>query len=313
LSAVNLPLIDSRETVVQSAETINNRPTLRGPVSFAEENELTNSIQAIDVHAHYGTYLRDGMRPLLAGWSSGAAATVVDRATQAGVRLTVVSPLSGLLPRGGADVVSANVEASEIVQRTPGLLQWVIVHPEQPDTYSQAAELLDSPHCIGIKIHPEEHQYEIRRHGDKLFEFAARHDALVLAHSGDPNSWPDDFAPFADEYSNVRLILAHLGNGGGAAGDPTLQVRTIQNGRHDNVFVDTSSARSILPGLIEWAVSEIGSNRILFGTDTPLYSTAMQRARIDSADISEDQKLDILYRNAEQLLSLEATGQSPSS
>lgn len=274
---------------------------------------MRNVIQAIDVHAHYGTYLRDGMRPLLAGWSSGDATTVVDRATQAGVRLTVVSPLSGLLPRGRADVVNANVEAAETVRQTPGLLQWVIIHPEQSDTYSQAAEMLDSPHCIGIKIHPEEHHYEIRRHGDKLLEFAARHDAVVLAHSGDAHSWPADFAPFADEYSNVRLILAHLGNGGGAGGDPTLQVRAIQECRHGNVYVDTSSARSILPGLIEWAVSEIGSDRILFGTDTPLYSTAMQRARIDSADISEDQKLDILCRNAEQLLTLEATGQSPSS
>ena len=303
---------------MQSAGSINNRPTLCGPLrlrilSADEENELSNAIQAIDVHAHYGTYLRDGMRPLLAGWSSGDATTVVERATQAGVRMTVVSPLSGLHPRGRADVVSANIEASEVVQQTAGLLQWVIVHPEQPDTYSQAAELLGSPHCVGIKIHPEEHEYEITQHGDKLFEFAARHDALVLAHSGDPNSWPKDFVRFADEYSNVRLILAHLGNGGGASGDPTLQVRAIQESRHDNVYVDTSSARSILPGLIEWAVSEIGAKRILFGTDTPLYSTAMQRVRIDSANITEEQKLDILFRNAEQLLSLELTGQPPAS
>lgn len=274
---------------------------------------MSNTIQAIDVHAHYGTYLRDGMSPLLTGWSSGDASTVVDRASQAGVRLTVVSPLSGLLPRGRADVVSANVEAARTVEQTSGLLQWVVVHPEQPESYSQAARMLESPACVGIKIHPEEHQYEIRQHGGKLFEFAARHDAVVLAHSGDPYSLPNDFVPFADEFPNVRLILAHLGNGGGAAGDATLQVRAIQESRHDNVYVDTSSARSILPGLVEWAVGEIGSERILFGTDTPLYSTAMQRARIDSADISQEQKGDILCRNAEQLLSLESNSPLPSS
>lgn len=273
---------------------------------------MSNIVQAIDVHAHYGTYVRDGMQALLADWSTGDAATVVNRATQAGIRMTVVSPLSGLLPRGRADVVSANVEAAEAVSQNPGLLQWVIVHPEQPESWSQAAEMLASPRCVGIKIHPEEHQYEICRHGDKLFEFAARHDAVVLAHSGDPNSWPNDFVPFADQYQNVRLILAHLGNGGSAAGDPTLQVRAIQKCRHDNVYVDTSSARSILPGLIEWAVGEIGSRRILFGTDAPLYSTAMQRARIDSADISREQQVDILCRNAERLLALETTSPSPS-
>ena len=33
-----------------------------------------------------------------------------------------------------------------------------------------------------------------------------------------------------------------------------------------------SSARSILPGLVEWAVAEVGAEKILFGTDSPLYS-----------------------------------------
>ena len=158
---------------------------------------------AIDVHAHYGTYRRDDVSSFLNGWATGDAATVADRARKASIRLTIVSPLSGLLPRGRADVVSANVEASEIVRRTSGLLQWVVVHPEQPDTFVQAAELLSSPHCVGIKIHPEEHQYEIREHGDRLFEFAARHNAVVLAHSGDPKSWPRDFTSFANEYSTV--------------------------------------------------------------------------------------------------------------
>lgn len=264
-----------------------------------------SSTPAIDVHAHFGNYVKSDSPPYLNEWVSGDAVTVVDRAKRAGVRLTVVSPLSGLLPRGSADTAAGNREADAIVRRTPALRQWVIVHPSQPETFSQAEELLSEPHCVGIKIHPEEHQYEIREYGDRIFELAARHNAVVLAHSGDPFSWPADFLPFTNEYANVRLILAHLGNGGGAAGDPTLQVRAIQAARHGNLFVDTSSARSILPGLLEWAVREIGSERILFGTDSPLYSTAMQRARIDSADISQDQKADILCRNAERLLNLD--------
>ncbi len=105
---------------------------------------------------------------------------------------------------------------------------------------------------------------------------------------------------FANSYPNVRLILGHLGNGGGAAGDPTLQVRAIQACRHDNVFVDTSSA-SIMPNLIELAVRRNRFAPILFGTDSPLYSTAMQRARIDSADISEADKRNILCDNAIRL------------
>jgi predicted TIM-barrel fold metal-dependent hydrolase len=59
----------------------------------------------------------------------------------------------------------------------------------------------------------------------------------------------------------------------------------------------------MMPGLIEWSVSEIGAERILFGTDTPLYFTAMQRARIDRADISDEDKRKILLENAQGMFS----------
>lgn len=267
---------------------------------------MTTDDWAIDVHGHYGSYGRPGGSPLLNQWATGDAETVVKRARNARVRWTVVSPLAALLPRGEANAVAGNDEAAVVVEQSDDLLQWSVLHPLQQATYQQTAERLPQAKCMGIKIHPEEHQYKIAEHGKAIFEFAAKHNAIVLAHSGDPFSWPENFVPFANEYPNVRLILAHLGNGGGAAGDPALQVRAIQASRHGNVFVDTSSARSILPGLVEWAVKEIGSDRILFGTDTPLYSTAMHRARIDSADIDEQQKKDILFRNAENLLGIKA-------
>ncbi len=68
-------------------------------------------------------------------------------------------------------------------------------------------------------------------------------------------------------------------------GDLNPQVRAIQRSARHNIYVDTSSTSSLYSGLIEWAVQEVGAERILLGTDSPLYSAAMQRARIDSADI----------------------------
>ena len=59
-----------------------------------------------------------------------------------------------------------------------------------------------------------------------------------------------------------------------------------------------------MSGLVEWAVREIGAHRILFGTDTPLYSAPMQRARIDYAEINDDDKRVILWENAAKLLNL---------
>lgn len=262
------------------------------------------NFSAIDVHAHYGTYFRDGSSDLQNLMASGDAETVVARATRARTDWTIVSPLSGLLPRGRADAAEGNREAARIVPATEGLLQWVIIDPNQNETYRQAEQMLGEPHCVGIKLHPEEHCYPITEHGDALFEFAAKHKAVVLVHSGDENSLPDDFLPFAERYPESKVILAHLGNGGGAAGDPTTQVRAVQASTHGNLYVDTSSARSILPQLVEWAVSEIGADRILYGTDTPLYQAEMQRARIDHAELTDDQKKLILRENAVRLLDL---------
>ena len=259
-------------------------------------------ITAIDVHAHYGVYNRDDAPPLVNEFRGADAATVAARARQVNIRTTVVSPLSGLMPRGQADAVAGNDEAARVTSETDGLLQWVIANPLQLETFRQVDEMLAQPQCAGIKIHPEEHVYPIREHGAALFELAAKHNAVILAHSGDPHSLPKDFVEFAGAYPNVTLILAHLGNGGGGGGDPTLQVRAIQNCTAGNVYVDTSSAQSLMPGLVEWAVKEIGADRILFGTDSPLYSTSMQRARIDSADISDEDKRNILCDNAKRLL-----------
>ncbi|NQT93723.1 MAG: amidohydrolase family protein [Lentisphaerae bacterium] len=68
--------------------------------------------------------------------------------------------------------------------------------------------------------------------------------------------------------------------------------------------MDTSSACNMQPGLIEWAVREVGADKILFGTDSPSYFTPMQRARIDYADISKADKRKILSGNADKLFNL---------
>ncbi|MBM3803834.1 MAG: hypothetical protein FJW26_16150 [Acidimicrobiia bacterium] len=257
---------------------------------------------AVDVHAHYGLYNR-GVSKLVDEFMTGDAQTVVARARESNTVWTVVSPLLALLPRFHGDAVAGNEEAARVTSQTDGLLQWVVINPLQPESYAQAERMLALPKCVGIKIHPEEHGYPIAEHGRALFEFAAKHRAVVLTHSGEQNSLPADFVPLANDFPEVSVILAHLGHGWD--GDPSHQVRAIQAGRSDNLYVDTSSSNSIMPGLIEWAVREVGASRLLYGTDTPLYFAAMQRARIDHAKIRDDEKQVILSGNARKLLNLD--------
>jgi uncharacterized protein len=261
----------------------------------------TTSISAIDVHAHYGTY-NSGKADIINDLMTGDGKVVADRATQSNIRLTIVSPLLALLPRGHGDAVAGNIEAAKVVNETPGLLQYVVIDPRVPETYRQAEEMLKTPKCVGIKIHPEEHLYHINEFGEPMFEFFAKHKAVVLTHSGERNSLPADLVDWANRFPEMKLILAHIGCGWD--GDLTHQVRGVQKSKHGNVVADTSSARSITPKLIEWAVSQIGVDKVLFGTDTPLYQTSMQRNRIDFADLTDSQKKAILHENAERFFGL---------
>jgi predicted TIM-barrel fold metal-dependent hydrolase len=265
-------------------------------------------VEAIDVHGHYGHYNMNPLYeadPIRVQWMSADAAEVARRARAAATQWTVVSPLLAILPRAHADAVKGNIEAADIVPRTPGLLQWVVVDPTNPATYDQARDMLKQPRCVGIKIHPEEHIYPIERHAREMFAFAAEHRAVVLAHSGNKLSMPEAFVPFADEFPEMKLILAHIGNG---EGNHQLQARAIQKSKKGNVWADTSSSMSIFPNMIEWVVAQVGAERVLYGTDTPLYHSSMQRVRIDHGNFTEAQKRLILRDNAVKLLRLAERG-----
>jgi len=259
-------------------------------------------VLAIDVHAHYGACASATASVLQQALTSGDEAVVVDRARRAKTCLTIVSPLEALMPRHNADPVSGNLHAAEVVARTEGLRQWVVVDPLKPETFEQADDMLKRPACAGMKIHPEEHGYHISEHGEALFAFAADRRATVQSHSGERNSLPEDLVTFADRFPEVTLIVSHLGCGWD--GDLTHQVRAIQSSRRGNVFTDTSSAMSITSGLLEWAVKEIGADRIFYGTDSPLYFAPMQRARIEHAAISDQDRRLILRENALARLNL---------
>ena len=258
-------------------------------------------IQAIDVHAHFGTFRRN-VPELITEFCSADAEAIVRRAKTANTRLTFVSPLRALMPRCNNDPVGGNEEAVSIIGQTEGLRQWVVVDPLRLQTYKQAEEILRLDQCVGIKIHPEEHGYKITEHGKAIFEFAATHNAIIETHSGEENSLPADFVKFANDFPEVTLILSHLGCGWDD--DPSYQVRAIQQSRHGNVYTDTSSASNIRPGQIEWAVGEIGAEKIMYGTDSPCYFAPMQRARVDCAEISDEDKKMILCDNAIKLFNL---------
>jgi uncharacterized protein len=261
-------------------------------------------LPAIDVHGHFGPY-DAGADRLSDRWRGHGAEVVCRWARAASIGITVVSASRALMPYRG-DVTRGNEEALAAVEQHAELRCWAVLDPQRRESYAQAEAMLKHPRCKGIKVHPTLHEYEIREHGDAIYEFAAAQRTAILTHSGGAGSFPEDFVALANHYPSVPLILAHLGNS--PDGNLTRQVHAIKRAEAGNLYVDTSSAMSITPGLIEWAVAEIGADRILFGTDSPLYFPACQKARIEYAEIDDAAKRAILYGNAGRLLGEEAPG-----
>ena len=257
-------------------------------------------ISAIDMHGHFGRYDRgaDSLRDRL---FSGSIDIVRDRAQKAGIALTVVSPLKAFFPYGG-NPFSANEKACKVAEGCFDIMFWAVLNPKLPGSFKQVETLLSHPKCAGIKIHPVEHAYEIREQGEAIFEFAASRNAVVLTHSGDPGAFPEDIVLAADKYPQIQLILAHLGNS--ADQNLSRQVWALKQAPTRNIYIDTSSMNSMCAGIIEWAVDEVGYERIVFGTDTPLYFAASQKARIEYAEITNEAKRAILQTTAKKLLGI---------
>jgi predicted TIM-barrel fold metal-dependent hydrolase len=87
--------------------------------------------------------------------------------------------------------------------------------------------------------------------------------------------------------------MAHL------SGEDNDHIEAIDKAKHHNVYTDVATVSSIKNRCIEYAVSRIGSDRILFGTDT--YAPGSIRGRVEYAPISDTDKINILRDNALRL------------
>lgn len=187
------------------------------------------------------------------------------------------------------DVAMENDYLYDLSQRDDRVYQWVVIDPRQEETFLQADKMLHSNKCLGIKIHPGCHGYDIEEHGHKIFSYANEKGTFVLTHPEKIRAMPK----FADQYPNMKLIIAHLGS--------VDHVDAVAAAKHGNIYVDTSGNASVNNNVIEYAVSRVGSAHIFFGTDT--YSCAFQRGRIEFACISDADKENILYQNAKRMFS----------
>lgn len=188
-------------------------------------------------------------------------------------------------------VESENEYLWNLSQELDYLYQWVVIDPRNENSFLQAKRMLNNGKCVGIKLHPKEHNYTLAEYGDKIFSFASDFGAIVQIHPEDSATW---ILPHADKYPDVTFIVAHLCSWLGRA-----YADAIEQAKHGNVWTDTSGMASFCNQGIEYTVNRVGSDKILYGSDG--YAAGFQRGRIEYAQISDEDKANILRYNAERL------------
>lgn len=146
----------------------------------------------------------------------------------------------------------------------------------------------------GLKIysHPEASIAEPTTY--PLLEAAAELGLLVLAHTT-----PAECDHLMEHVPGCRLLMAHMGGHPYANGDWQAAVAAAK--KHPNLLLDTASSQ-IDNGMLEHAVAELGPEKVLFGTDTPLLDPYTQLAKVTGADLDEAAKATILGGNAARIL-----------
>ena len=72
-----------------------------------------------------------------------------------------------------------------------------------------------------------------------------------------------------------------------------------------NCFLDTSSSSALMEeGMFERLIKAYGADRLLFGTDFPMWDSKEELERFMSISLSETDREKILYSNAVSLLKI---------
>jgi len=239
----------------------------------------------IDVHTHYMyTSECDPIDALLRD------------ANTLGITTIFLMPYRALFRK---DIRQDNLQILEVAKKNPGrIVPFVTVDPWDGERAVQELKEYITLGAKGLKLHPL--TQGLPAHSElyhPLLDVAEKERIIVLFHTGTPvYSQPLQVLELAQIYTKIPFILAHLGLG-------ILwwdAIRAVK--RADNVYVDTAGQR-LIP-VIRLAVRELGSEKILFGSDAPFLSLEVELKKILECGLSRDDINNILYYNALKIINI---------
>ena len=247
---------------------------------------LPEDIEVIDAHTHIDTIAGCNIR-------LSKAEDVIEYMDRLNIKKSLISSIGSI----GCDFKAGNDIVAEAVSKYPDrLLGYVTVNPHYKDgNIKEIERFKENKNFIGIKIHPSHLGVTVNAEClDEVYAYAHQMHSLVLVHT-----WSDGeiaaLTEISEKYPEMRLIMAHAG----ATSGVKRCAEAIKT--HKNLYCDFPIA-SAPYGIVETLVKHGDANKILFGTDSTLADPRITYGRVLFADISDEDKTKIFYKNAAKIL-----------
>ncbi|MCL5996313.1 MAG: amidohydrolase family protein [Chloroflexi bacterium] len=193
---------------------------------------------------------------------------------------------------------AANIEA---VRRYPERLRaYCGINPNYPEVSARDIESFDQyPDVyVGFKMLADYHGYPLTDERYRAaWQMADDKELLVLIHTWGSSSLdgPDVVRKIAEKYPRARILIGHSCHG---EWDKVIALVKA----FPNLYFELCAVLDER-GVLEQFVAETGSERIIFGTDLPWFNHHYYIGAVLGAGIDDDDRHNILHRNAEKLLS----------
>ena len=176
-------------------------------------------------------------------------------------------------------------------------------HPESLDKKGDIEHLLELG-LKGIKIHPDIQNFDMDDKGFlKIYELCAENDLPVLMHTGDnryDHSNPNRLLPLLKNFPNLTIVGAHFG-GWSIWEEACEKLHGIPN-----LYVDCSSSfHWISTSTAKKIILKYGVDRVLFGTDYPMWSAEEEIEKLLKLNLSESDYIKIFSENAKKVYKIE--------
>lgn len=258
-------------------------------------------MEFIDAHAHI--YPDE-----IAGKASQATADFYDMDMSCDGRLETLLERGRLAGIGKHVVHGVAVTPERVEGINNYLMRAVALHPDRlvgfgamhPDFREIRGELrrIRAGGLKGIKIHADMQKVPVDGAGIiRLFGVLAEENMPAMMHMGDPRfafSHPLQLAKAIRAVPEVKVIAAHIG-GWMTWDDAWKHLADLEN-----VWVDTSSSLyRFTPEAGAAALRRYRADRVLFGTDYPMWDPVAERKRFDALPLTEAEREAFVRRNIE--------------